>query len=68
MPETGIGLFPDVGSTYWLSCLSGGLGEYIALTGARLKASDLLYTGIGTHYIPSEKLENLVQVIVESSK
>jgi len=68
MPETGIGLFPDVGSTYWLSRLSGGLGEYIGLTGARLKASDLLYTGIGTHYIPSEKLKALVQVIVESSK
>jgi len=68
MPETGIGFFPDVGSTYWLPRLSGGLGNYIALTGARLKASDLMYAGIATHYVPSERLEDLVQAIVNVSK
>lgn len=68
MPETGIGFFPDVGSTYWLPRLSGGLGKYIGLTGARLKASDLLYSGIATHYVPSERLDDLVQAIVNASK
>ncbi|MGV6801153.1 MAG: enoyl-CoA hydratase/isomerase family protein [bacterium] len=43
MPETAIGLFPDVGGTYFLSRLKSGLGYYAALTGARLTAADLLY-------------------------
>jgi len=68
MPETSIGFFPDVGSTYWLPRLSGGLGNYIALTGARLKANDLLYAGIATHYVPSERLNDLVQAVVDVSK
>ena len=43
MPETGIGLFPDVGGMWWLPKLEGGLGNYIGLTGARLKGEDLVY-------------------------
>lgn len=37
MPETAIGLFPDVGATYFLSRLKGRLGTYLGLTGHRLK-------------------------------
>jgi enoyl-CoA hydratase len=48
MPETGIGLFPDVGGSYFLSRCPGEIGMYLALTGARLKADDLLYAGIAT--------------------
>mmetsp|Transcript_23070 Transcript_23070/g.26536 ORF Transcript_23070/g.26536 Transcript_23070/m.26536 type:complete len:406 (-) Transcript_23070:81-1298(-) len=59
MPETGIGLFPDVGTMYYLSRLDGGLGCFIALTGARLKADDLIYAGIATHYVPSCRLKEL---------
>eukprot|EP00957_Ditylum_brightwellii_P086691 6596697-Ditylum_brightwellii.AAC.1 len=67
MPETGIGLFPDVGGMYWLSRLKGGLGKYIALTGCRLKADDLLYAGIATHFVPSNKLEDLKAALVEAT-
>lgn len=56
MPETGIGLFPDVGATEFLPRCPGELGMYLALTGARLKAADAIHAGIGTHYVPSEKL------------
>jgi enoyl-CoA hydratase len=56
MPETGIGLFPDVGASYYLSHLPGQLGMYLGLTGARVKAADLLYTGLATHFIPSSLL------------
>ena len=49
MPETGIGLFPDVGTGHVLSRLPGGLGAWIALTGSRLRAGDCLDIGIGTH-------------------
>ena len=53
MPETGIGLFPDVGASYYLSHLAGQVGIYLGLTGARIKAADLLYSGLATHFIPS---------------
>jgi enoyl-CoA hydratase/carnithine racemase len=63
MPETTIGLFPDVGSSSWLPQLEDGCGEYIGLTGARLNAGDLVTTGIATHYIKSEKLQSLQRAI-----
>lgn len=67
MPETAIGLFPDVGGMFWLPRLNGGLGPYIALTGARLKADDLLYAGIATHYVPSKRLDELQQAILDAT-
>lgn len=59
MPESGIGLFPDVGGSYFLPRCPGKLGLYLGLTGARLKAADCLYAGIATHYIPTDKLAAL---------
>jgi enoyl-CoA hydratase/carnithine racemase len=43
MPEVGIGFFPDVGGSYFLSRLRGGLGLYLGLTGAQLRTADALY-------------------------
>jgi len=51
MPETGIGLFPDVGGSYFLPRCPGAIGMYLALTGARLRAADCLYAGIADHYV-----------------
>jgi enoyl-CoA hydratase/carnithine racemase len=45
MPETGIGLFPDVGATRFLNRCPGQVGRYLGLTGARLNAADTLYCG-----------------------
>ena len=59
MPETGIGLLPDVGGTYFLPRLPGFVGTYMVLTGARLRAADLCYAGIATHYVPAVQLEKL---------
>jgi enoyl-CoA hydratase len=56
MPETGIGLFPDVGGGWFLPRLPGRTGLYLALTGARLKAADCLAVGLATHFIPSSDL------------
>jgi enoyl-CoA hydratase len=56
MPETGIGLFPDVGGGWYLSRLKGRLGAFLALTGARLDGADCLATGLATHYLPSTAL------------
>ncbi|MGD1956645.1 MAG: enoyl-CoA hydratase/isomerase family protein [Sphingomonadales bacterium] len=55
MPETGIGLFPDVGGSYFLPRMPGQLGMYLGLTGARLKAADSVFAGVATHYMPSGK-------------
>ena len=53
MPETGIGLFPDVGGGWFLSRLPGQAGVWLALTGTRLKAADTVALGIHTHFVPS---------------
>ncbi len=57
MPETGIGLFPDVGGGWFLPRLPGQTGVWLALTGARLKAADTVFLGIHTHFLPSDALE-----------
>lgn len=59
MPETGIGLFPDVGGTYFLPRCPGELGLYLGLTGARLKGADILTAGVGTHFVTREQLAAL---------
>ena len=59
MPETGIGLFPDVGGGWFLPRLPGETGTYLALTGARLDAAGAVALGIATHYVPSTRMEGL---------
>jgi len=56
MPETGIGLFPDVGGGWYLPRKEGEIGMWLALTGARLKAADCLRAGIASFYMPTEIL------------
>jgi len=63
MPETGIGLFPDVGGGWYLPRKPGQVGMWLALTGARLKAADCLAAGIATHYVESSKLTELKQAL-----
>lgn len=59
MPESAIGLFPDVGGSYFLPRLPGRIGIFLGLTGERLKAPDLLDLGIATHYVESAGLDEL---------
>ena len=59
MPETGIGLFPDVGGTWFLPRLQGELGTWLALTGAKLKGSDVVSVGLATHYCASDQTRQL---------
>ena len=56
MPETGIGLFPDVGGGWYLSRLPGRIGQYLALTGHRVSGADCLALGLATHYLASERV------------
>lgn len=59
MPETGIGLFPDVGGSYFLSRCPGALGMYLGLTGARLGPADAIYCGIAQYFMPSKEWDRL---------
>ncbi len=56
MPETGIGLFPDVGGGWYLSRLEGRVGQFLALTGSRVAGPGCLALGLATHYLPSNAL------------
>lgn len=56
MPETGIGLFPDVGGGWYLSRLEGRVGQFLALTGSRIAGAGCLALGLATHYLPSSAL------------
>ncbi|XP_056294071.1 3-hydroxyisobutyryl-CoA hydrolase, mitochondrial isoform X2 [Pseudoliparis swirei] len=59
MPETAIGLFPDVGGGFFLPRLRGKLGLFLALTGFRLKGRDVQRAGVATHFVEREKIPEL---------
>src|ERR1044072_6067867 len=59
MPETAIGLFPDVGGGWYLPRLRGRAGQFLALTGARLDGAECLRLGLATHYVQSLALDDL---------
>ena len=65
MPETGIGLFPDVGGGWYLPRLEGRVGAFLALTGARLDGAECLALGLATHYLPSANLAEAKERIAQ---
>jgi len=68
MPETNIGLFPDVGASSWLPLLMPkGLGLLLGMSGKRLTARELIDAGIATHYVHSSKLPELEAALSSSS-
>src|SRR5437899_7485142 len=67
MPETGIGLFPDVGATRFLNRCPGHVGRYLGLTGARVKAADAIYCGFATHVVTHDTIDQPVAALVAIS-
>ncbi len=63
MPEVGIGFFPDVGGSFFLSRAPGELGLYLALTGTQIGAADTLYAGLADAYLPRDSVERLEQAL-----
>jgi enoyl-CoA hydratase/carnithine racemase len=59
MPETAIGMFPDIGATFFLPRLPGELGMFLALTGARMAGADAVHAGLATHFVPRPSLAAL---------
>src|SRR6266478_6959245 len=63
MPETGIGLFPDVGATRFLNLCPGRIGRYLGLSGVRLGPEDARYCGFATHFVPRERVPQLAEAL-----
>ena len=63
MPETGLGLIPDVGGGWFLPRIPGEIGMYLALTGARMKAPDLYGFGLATHVVTSEQVPAIIAAL-----
>lgn len=69
MPECAIGLFPDVGTTHFLSqTLRGKTGAWLGLTGARLSGADAWHAGVATHFVRSADLEGLVAALAGAKR
>jgi enoyl-CoA hydratase/carnithine racemase len=67
MPETRIGLFPDVGGGWFLARMSGHLGEFLGLSGQTLGAEDALAVDWADICVPSAQLDALVQAIADAT-
>jgi len=65
MPETELGLFPDVGGSYFLPRLPYHLGPFLALTGYRLRGADVYHSGMATHFVKAEDLEGVQQALMD---
>jgi enoyl-CoA hydratase/carnithine racemase len=63
MPETHIGLFPDVGGGYFLSRCPGAMGEYLALTGQQLRGGESLHVGLSDVMAASDTLPALCETL-----
>jgi enoyl-CoA hydratase/carnithine racemase len=61
MPEVGIGFFPDVGASFFLSRLAGKLGVYLALTGLQIRGADALYCQLADLYLPPPAVASLTE-------
>ncbi|AKQ67418.1 Enoyl-CoA hydratase [Myxococcus hansupus] len=66
MPETALGLFPDVGGGWFLPRFPGESGTYLGLTGARCNAADAMWLGYGTHNVESARLDSVLEALVSA--
>lgn len=65
MPETGIGFFPDVGASHFLTRCPGSIGLYLGLTGTAIGPADALYSKLATHYLSSEYLPYFLEHLAD---
>jgi enoyl-CoA hydratase len=66
MPETRIGLVPDVGGSYLLARAPGELGTHLALTGDSADGADAVACGLADHWVPSERLPVLLEELADA--
>ncbi|WP_155368055.1 enoyl-CoA hydratase/isomerase family protein [Catellatospora vulcania] len=66
MPEVGIGFHPDVGGSWLLSHAPGQVGTHLALTGTSVGAADAVHAGLADHFVPAERLPQLVKALADA--
>ncbi|MFP4538897.1 MAG: enoyl-CoA hydratase/isomerase family protein [Dichotomicrobium sp.] len=66
MPETAIGLFPDIGASYFLPRLPGRTGLYLGLTGAVVGPADGYRLGLATHCISADRFDEIQDAMREA--
>jgi len=64
MPEITIGLYPDVGATYFLNKMPQGIGTYLGMTANRINAADALYLKMADHYLPADHKQKLIDMLL----
>ncbi|WP_299082880.1 enoyl-CoA hydratase/isomerase family protein [uncultured Paraglaciecola sp.] len=64
MPEISIGLYPDVGGSYFLNAMPPGCGLFLGLTGASINAADALYSNLADYYMPQEAKQGLMDKLL----
>jgi len=67
MPEMAIGLFPDVGAGAFLNRHSLELGLYLALTGARMSAGDIVYAKLASGFLPAANIDHLLRALEQGA-
>ncbi len=67
MPEIGIGLYPDVGGSWFLRRMPGRVGLFLALTGAPLNATDALFCGLAEHALPHTDKTRVLHAITDTT-
>ncbi len=63
MPEVTIGLYPDVGGSWFLNRMPGGTGLFLALTGTSIRAGDTLYLSMGDYFLEHTQWDELVTTL-----
>lgn len=63
MPEVHIGLFPDVGGSYFLSRAPGHIGTYLGVTGVTIGAADAIYAGLADVFLPAAQLPTVISML-----
>lgn len=66
MPEISIGLFPDVGGTWFLNHAPGRSGLFLGLTGAHINAADGLFTGLGDRFIQNQYKTDVINALQQA--
>ncbi len=66
MPEVGIGFVPDIGGSHFLGLMPGRTGLYLGLTGTRIGAADMLWSGLATHMIAHDRREDAVRALTQA--
>ncbi|MFZ5724008.1 MAG: enoyl-CoA hydratase/isomerase family protein [Pseudomonadota bacterium] len=67
MPEITIGLFPDVGGSFFLNRMPGRSGLFLGLTGAQCNASDVLFLGLADRFIPHAQRQAVVEALAAAA-